>query len=172
MSGLHEEESFWEDAAYTADDTLKIFLTTDKLSVTESTDFVRSEHAGAVIFFGGTTRDSFEGKGVALLSYEAHKKLALRTLTRICKEAKEKFKNEAKDELIHKIYLTHRLGEVPVKEESVIIALSSTHRKEGWEAAVWILERVKERAEIWKSENYTDGTKSWKENENSNVKGR
>ncbi len=56
-----------------------------------------------------------------------------------------------------------------MKEESVLVTLSSTHRQEGWEAAIWILEKVKEKAEIWKKENYTDGSSSWKENDTSNI---
>lgn len=157
-----------------ADDTadkgvIKVFLTWEALDPLEGMEFVKCEEAGAVILFGGTTRNSFQRKGVLNLSYEAHEKLAVRTLTKIAEEALEKFTDQTNDTGIHKIYLCHRLGEVPVKEESVLVVLSSTHRDEGWQAAIWILEKVKEKAEIWKKEHYTDGSSSWKENENSNV---
>lgn len=150
-------------------DQVKVFLTKSDLSSSEGIDFVKCEEAGAVILFGGTTRGSFQNKNVDKLSYEAHEKLATRTLSSIAKEALVKFTDKNKDACIHKIYLCHRLGDVPVKEESVLVVLSSTHRQEGWEAAIWILEKVKERAEIWKRESYTDGSSSWKENETSNV---
>lgn len=148
---------------------VKVFLTTAPLNPLEGLEFVKCEEAGAVIYFGGTTRNSFEDKGVEKLSYEAHEKLAVRTLTRIAEEALSKFSDNSKDTGIHKIYICHRLGDVPVKEESVLVTLSSTHRQEGWEAAIWILEKVKEKAEIWKKENYTDGSSSWKENDTSNI---
>ncbi|CCH42787.1 hypothetical protein BN7_2331 [Wickerhamomyces ciferrii] len=150
-------------------DAIKVFLTSSKLDPTEGIDFVKCEEAGAVIMFGGTTRNSFEDKKVSDLSYEAHEKLACRSLERIALEALDKFSDDGKDTLIHKVYLAHRLGHVPVKEESVLVVLSSTHRQEGWKAAEWVLEKIKAEAEIWKKENYNDGTSSWKENENSSV---
>lgn len=165
-------DGHWENAEYVNDDNIRIFLTTQPISISEGIDFVKTEGAGAVISFGGTTRDSFEGKGVEDLSYEAYHELALRTLTKITREAIAKFEDANKDECIHRVYLCHRLGVVPVKEESIVLCLSSTHRQEGWNCGIWMLDKIKERAEIWKKENYTDGSASWKENDNSNVQSR
>jgi len=151
------------------DNSLNVFLTYNDLNPIEGIEFVKCEEAGAVILFGGITRNNFENKEVENLSYEAHVKLATMTLLNIAKEARSKFTNVSEDSKIHKIYLCHRLGNVPVKEESILVTLSSTHRQEGWDAAMWILERVKEKAEIWKKELYNDGSSSWKENETSNV---
>lgn len=165
MSNLKSDNSLKKNA-------IEVFLTSDPLDPLQGMKFVKCEEAGAVILFGGTTRNSFERKGVLSLSYEAHEKLAIRTLTKIAEEALEKFTDKTKDIEIHKVYICHRLGEVPVKEESVLVVLSSTHRDEGWQAAIWILEKVKEKAEIWKKEHYSDGSSTWKENENSNVQDR
>lgn len=68
-----------------------------------------------------------------------------------------------------KLAIHHRLGEVPVGEASIVIAVSSPHRREAFEACEWILEEVKKKAQIWKREWYdeNDGTgdeASWKEN--------
>ena len=48
----------------------------------------------------------------------------------------------------------HRLGTVPVGEPSIVIAVSSPHRKEAFAACEQILEGVKLRAQIWKREFY------------------
>eukprot|EP00793_Prasinoderma_coloniale_P001018 PRCOL_00006009-RA len=56
-----------------------------------------------------------------------------------------------------------KLGVVPVSEASVIIALSSAHRKEGIEALHWAIDELKARVPIWKKECYEDGS-VWKEN--------
>jgi len=48
----------------------------------------------------------------------------------------------------------HRLGIVPVGEPSIVIAVSSPHRKESFIACEYILEEVKLKAQIWKREYY------------------
>lgn len=48
----------------------------------------------------------------------------------------------------------HRLGTVPVGEPSIVIAVSSPHRKEAFAACEYILEEVKKKAQIWKREYY------------------
>lgn len=154
---------------YANDGSIRVFLTAGKLDIAEGVKFVKTPGAGAVVSFCGTTRNSFDGKEVTDLSYEAHHKLAVRTLTNVVKECRLLFENEAKDERIHRLYVCHRLGVVPVMEDSIIVCLSSTHREEGWKAGVWLLNKIKERVEIWKVENYADGQSSWKENDNSNV---
>jgi molybdopterin synthase catalytic subunit len=50
--------------------------------------------------------------------------------------------------------IIHRLGIVPVGQTSIIIAVSSPHRREAFEACEWILEEVKLKAQIWKREWY------------------
>jgi len=48
----------------------------------------------------------------------------------------------------------HRLGTVPVGEPSIVIAVSSPHRKEAFAACELILEEVKLKVQIWKREYY------------------
>ena len=48
----------------------------------------------------------------------------------------------------------HRLGTVPVGEPSIVIAVSSPHRKEAFMACEQILEDVKLKVQIWKREFY------------------
>lgn len=153
------------------DNNVSVSLNLDKLDLHSAVEFVRSPNAGALIVFAGTTRDTFHDKDVTELSYEAHNKLALKSLLKIAETALDQFKNAENNQLIHKIYIVHRLGVVPVGEESVIITLSSTHRQEGWNAAMFILEEIKKKVEIWKNEIYSDGTSSWKENGNWDVDG-
>lgn len=61
----------------------------------------------------------------------------------------------------------HRLGTVPVGEPSIIIAVSSPHRKEAFMACELILEEVKLKAQIWKREFYEgerEDEAEWKAN--------
>jgi len=63
--------------------------------------------------------------------------------------------------------LHHRIGTVPVGEPSIVIAVSSPHRKEAFLVCELILEEVKKKAQIWKREFYEgddDSTAEWKVN--------
>ncbi|ODV85667.1 hypothetical protein CANARDRAFT_7045 [[Candida] arabinofermentans NRRL YB-2248] len=156
-------------------DKTLIYLTTNEINQKQLLDFVKTPKAGSVIYFGGITRDNFKDKKVESLSYEAHSKLALKTLSNIANLAFEKFTdlNPEIDDLtpayIHKIAIVHRLGLVPISEESIIITVSSSHRSEGWKCGEWLLEQIKKLVEIWKIENYNDDKSTWKVNETSNV---
>jgi molybdopterin synthase catalytic subunit len=61
--------------------------------------------------------------------------------------------------------MIHRLGVVPIGEESIFIAVSSPHRKAAWLAGEEALEECKEKAEIWKLEEF-DGEEGgvWRAN--------
>ncbi|KAG8534183.1 uncharacterized protein KY384_001027, partial [Bacidia gigantensis] len=122
-----------------------VSLTHSPLSIPTATTFVRSPSAGASVLFAGSTRDNFESKPVLRLTYSAYIPLALRTLLTIAIAVKEKHALAA-------IYIVHRLGECPVGEESVLVAVSAPHRGAAWRGGEEALERVKGEVEIWKRE--------------------
>lgn len=107
----------------------------------------------------GTTRDNFDNKPVAHLSYTSYPPLALQTLLKISRTIL------TKHSLIG-ISVTHRLGTCPVGEESILIAVSAPHRKAAWDAGEECLEMVKEKAEIWKLETFKSGKALWRANRN------
>jgi len=76
-------------------------------------------------------------------------------------------KSEAKYPTAIRCTIVHRLGTVPVGEPSIVIAVSSPHRKEAFGTCEWILEEVKRKAQIWKREYYAgvpDSEAEWKAN--------
>lgn len=141
------------------EDGVYVSLTEDVLNPTRIIDMVRSPSVGAIVLFAGTTRDNFAGKQVIHLDYEAFPALAIPSLRNISTTAKSKWS-------LHAVAVVHRLGRVPIGEESILIAVSSAHRKEAWEAGEWILEEVKRKTEIWKRESYAEPGEEpeWKEN--------
>ncbi|KNG90079.1 molybdopterin synthase catalytic subunit [Aspergillus nomiae NRRL 13137] len=52
------------------------------------------------------------------------------------------------------VSISHRLGTVAVGEASILIAVSSGHRRAAWRAAEEILDECKAKAEIWKREEF------------------
>lgn len=110
---------------------------------------VRFPSAGAIVLFAGTTRDTFSARPVLDLQYQAYVPLALTTLYSIAAALKEKHSLQG-------IAIVHRLGGVPIGEESILIVVSSAHRQAAWRAGEECLEEVKARAEIWKLERFVD----------------
>jgi len=113
---------------------------------------------GAVLIFLGTVRDSHGGRGVEKLTYSAYRKMALEGLERIVADL------EASSPGL-RAAIVHRLGEVPVGEASVVIAVASPHRAAAYEANRTALERLKTEIPIWKREHYTEGPAVWREEE-------
>ena len=52
------------------------------------------------------------------------------------------------------IAVVHRLGVVPIGEESIVIAVSAPHRQAAWRAGEEALEECKARVEVWKREEF------------------
>ncbi|KAH6725058.1 Molybdopterin biosynthesis MoaE [Leptodontidium sp. MPI-SDFR-AT-0119] len=129
-----------EDGCYVA-------LTDNHLDSKAMMDRVRSPKAGAIVLFAGTTRDNFGGKPVKELQYSSYEPRALQTMLSICKEVKEKHS-------LTSIAMIHRLGVVPIGEESILIAVSSAHRQAAWRAGEKALEECKEKVEVWKKEEF------------------
>lgn len=135
-------------------------LTLDKLDVGEINDLVAHETCGAVSLFVGTTRDNFEGKTVIQLEYEAYESMALKTMNQLCDEIRGRWPD------VVNIAIHHRLGTVPVKEASVVIAVSSPHRLSSLDAVHFAINELKKSVPVWKKEQYAagEGCSEWKEN--------
>lgn len=146
---------------------IHVSLTYDHLDTATYLQFTRSPSAGANVLFLGTTRNSFDSRPVSRLSYSAYPALALRTLFTVATNVREKYNLE-------KVVIVHRLGDVPIGEESIAVCVSAGHRQAGWQGAEEILERVKERAEIWKREWFGDTPEgqveegAWRANRDTN----
>lgn len=115
---------------------------------------VQSTLAGAVVVFLGTTREFTNGKQTVRLGYEAYPEMARQQLTELERQAREKWP-------LIGCALVHRLGEVPLGETSIIVAVSSAHRRDAFAAAEWLMDRIKQDVPIWKQEHWSDGSSEW-----------
>ena len=114
-------------------------VTGEPLSLDEVTARVRDARAGAVVTFQGVTRD------VERLEYEAYVEMAEERIASIVAEAVERHELCA-------AAAEHRVGDVPLSEPSVIVAVSAPHRGEAFAGAREIIDEIKARAPIWKAE--------------------
>ncbi|KAM5193137.1 molybdopterin synthase catalytic subunit isoform 1-T1 [Mantella aurantiaca] len=130
----------------------------EKLSADEVSQLVVSPSCGAVSLFIGTTRNSFEGKNVVCLEYEAYVPMAEIEIKKILSEVRQKWP------AVKHIAVHHRLGVVPVTEASVAIAVSSPHRNDSLDAVKYCINTLKATVPIWKKEMYEEAGYTWKEN--------
>ena len=84
------------------------------------------------------------GKPVSKLEYEAFDSMAIKEILKICNEIRLKWTS------IRNIAVHHRLGEVKIKQPSIIIAISSPHRKDSLEAVSYCIDQIKTTVPIWK----------------------
>lgn len=143
----HLDPSTYPRTVHLPDENIHIELTYSALDTNAILSRVRSPSAGANVLFLGTTRDTFEGRAVARLSYESYAPLALRTLTGISRRARQTHG-------LVGVCIAHRLGSVPIGEASIAIAVSAAHRRAAWRAGEEVLEECKAKAEIWKREEF------------------
>ena len=106
--------------------------------------------AGGIDVFIGTTRNHANGKQVLSLEYEAYQPMAIKVLQHIAEESETRWG-------LRKISIVHRIGRVAIGEASVVVAASSVHRKEAFEACRYAIDTLKKEAPIWKKEYFADG---------------
>lgn len=117
----------------------------------EVSDWVVRRDCGAVVVFTGTARDHSEGRpGVELLTYEAYESEALRRLDDVAAEIRRRW-------TVGRVALLHRVGEVPIGEVAVVVAVSAPHRDEAFAAARFGIDAVKGSVPIWKRERWRGG---------------
>lgn len=117
-------------------------------------DVVLADSNGAVTTFAGTVRDNTKGRGTSYLVYDAYREMAEKKMQEIGDEVKEKWE-------VDSVAVLHRVGKLEIGEISVLIAISSPHRKASLEACHYAIDRLKETVPIWKKEVWTDGGEAW-----------
>jgi molybdopterin synthase catalytic subunit len=124
-------------------------VTGEPLSLDAVAALVRDPRAGAVVTFQGVTRE------VDLLEYEAYTEMAEERIAAIVADA-------VGAHGLCAAAAEHRVGEVPLSEPSVVVAVSAPHRGEAFAGAREIIDRVKAEAPIWKKE-VEGGERRWVE---------
>ena len=128
-------------------------LTDDPLSLDAVVDEVRSDRAGAIATFIGTTRVQSRGRTVLHLDYEAYEEMAEQVMAQIAADLKRQYD-------LGEIAIHHRTGRVEIGEASVVIAVSAPHRQDALAACKDAIDTLKEQVPLWKKEFY-EGGEEW-----------
>jgi molybdopterin synthase catalytic subunit len=127
-----------------------IALTEQPISIAEVIEAAQSDQAGAVDVFIGTVRNYSLEKKVVGLEYEAYDKMALKIMGEIAEQVKARWP-------VKKIAMVHRKGALQIGEVAVVVAVSTPHRKEAFEACQYTIDTLKQTVPIWKKEIYENG---------------
>lgn len=129
---------------------MKFQLTDEPINVNEVMNKVIKREAGAVTLFVGTVRELTNGKKTLYLIYEAYEAMAVKKLAQIGHEIQEKWMGAD-------VAITHRTGKLDISDIAVVIAVSTPHRHDAYEANRYAIERIKEIVPIWKKEHWENG---------------
>lgn len=129
-------------------------VTSEPLDPQRLTAAVRKDESGAVVLFHGVARNHSEGRRVVALEYDAYAPMAEKKLRQVAQEVRERWP-------VTGIAVQHRTGRLEIGEASLLVAVSSAHRKEGFEAAQYAVDRIKQIVPVWKKEIWEDGDGAW-----------
>ena len=128
-----------------------IDVTTEPLSERALSGAVAEPGAGAVALFSGVVREQTGGRRVKFLEYEAHTPMAVAKMSEIAADLRARWPG------VRRVAIVHRIGRLEIGESSVMIAVSSPHRREALEACRFAIDTLKETVPVWKKEHFEDG---------------
>lgn len=132
-------------------------LVHDAIRPQEIVESLKAPEDGAVVVFDGFVRNNFKGQRTLYLEYEAYEPMAYAKMREIGAQVREKFQ-------IHRLAIVHRLGRLEIGETSVLIAVSSPHRRAAFDACRYAIDTLKRNVPIWKKEYFAGGA-MWAEGE-------
>ena len=134
-----------------------VTVTPSPLSPDQLSAWVSDPASGAIVTFFGTVRDSSTtGNDIVSLEYETSEELAERRIAVVIAVARSRWPE------VGRIAIHHRVGEIELGGVAVVVAVSSPHRQEAFEAAKFCIDAVKKTVPMWKREVWVGGS-TWSE---------
>ena len=110
---------------------------------------------GAVTTFVGTVRDRDDGagiRGISTLELEHYPGMTERAIEAMIDEALTRFD-------IRAARVIHRVGLLQVCDQIVLVAVSSAHRGQAFQACEFLMDYLKSEAPFWKKETTPEGAR-------------
>jgi molybdopterin synthase catalytic subunit len=134
-----------------------VAVTETPLSSDELSAWVVRPNCGAIVTFSGVVRDHSRARDEVLaLEYETSTKLAERRIYEIVAVVRKRWPS------LEGVAIHHRIGRVELSETTVIVAVSSPHRSDAFDAARFCIDTLKETVPMWKREIWEGGS-AWSE---------
>ena len=107
---------------------------------------------GAVCSFIGTVRDRNEGQSVSTMELEHYPGMTEKAIEAMIDEAFGRFD-------ILGARVIHRVGLLQPTDQIVLVAVSSAHRGESFQACEFLMDYLKTQAPFWKKEQTPEGAR-------------
>lgn len=107
---------------------------------------------GAVCAFVGTVRDRSDGAAVSSMELEHYPGMTAKAIEAMIDEAHRRFD-------IHAARVIHRVGLLQPLDQIVLVAVTSAHRGESFQACEFLIDYLKTQAPFWKKEQTPQGAR-------------
>ncbi|WP_281915374.1 molybdopterin synthase catalytic subunit MoaE [Caldimonas thermodepolymerans] len=107
---------------------------------------------GAVATFVGTVRDVSDGQGVQRMELEHYPGMTEKSIEAMIDEAQRRFR-------IRGVRVIHRVGPLLPGDQIVLVAVTSAHRGDAFQACEFLMDYLKTQAPFWKKEHTPDGAR-------------
>ena len=107
---------------------------------------------GAVCTFVGTVRDRNDGQSVRTMELEHYPGMTEQAIEAMIDAARQRFD-------LYGVRVIHRVGLLQPQEQIVLVAVTSAHRGEAFQACEFLMDYLKTQAPFWKKEQTPDGAR-------------
>ena len=107
---------------------------------------------GAVCAFVGTVRDRNEGDTVSTMELEHYPGMTEQAIEAMIDAARQRFD-------LYGVRVIHRVGLLQPQDQIVLVAVTSAHRGEAFQACEFLMDYLKTQAPFWKKEQTPDGAR-------------
>lgn len=107
---------------------------------------------GAVCSFIGTVRDRNDGSAVASMELEHYPGMTEKAIEAMIDEARRRFD-------ILGARVIHRVGLLQPQDQIMMVAVTSAHRGESFQACEFLMDYLKTQAPFWKKEQTPEGAR-------------
>ena len=130
----------------------RVSIQTEDFDLSTEVAALRRENRGigAVCSFTGTVRDRNEGDQVSSMELEHYPGMTEKAIAAMVDAARQRFD-------ILGARIIHRVGLLAPLEQIVLVAVSSAHRGESFQACEFLMDYLKTQAPFWKKEQTAQG---------------
>ena len=128
-----------------------IEITPKPISPERVVNKVKTNNSGCVVTYIGLIREYSQGKQTLSVEYSDTEGKAEDRLLEIASEARQKWP-------LNNIAICHRIGKLKVGDINIVIAVAAAHRREGFAACQYVIDRFKQTLPTQKRETYHDSS--------------
>jgi molybdopterin synthase catalytic subunit len=130
----------------------RVSIQTHDFDVAAEIAALRGDDAGvgAVCSFIGTVRDRNDGAAVSAMELEHYPGMTEKAIEDMIDEAFRRFD-------IRAARVIHRVGPLQLKDQIVLVVVTSSHRGESFQACEFLMDYLKTQAPFWKKERTPEG---------------